>query len=67
MIKNIIILKVNMGFRIKKYKTEQILESHIIIKEFFDAINEFDYQGYHKLQKEHVVDYCLMKDNKYVF
>lgn len=65
MITNLIILIINMGFRINKYKTEQILESRLIIKEFLEAIVEFDCQKYHKLQKENVVDYCLMKD-KYV-
>jgi hypothetical protein len=45
-------------------KIEQILESRIIIDEFFKAIIAFD-NNLINLNKEKVVDFCLMKD-KYV-
>uniref|UniRef100_A0A2S2PYC0 Uncharacterized protein n=1 Tax=Sipha flava TaxID=143950 RepID=A0A2S2PYC0_9HEMI len=47
--------------KIKKLKIEQILESRIIIDEFFKAIIAFD-NNLINLNKEKVVDFCLMKD-----
>lgn len=52
-------------FRIKKFKTEQILESRIIIDTFFKAITDFDNNSI-SITKENIIDFCLKK-NKYVF
>lgn len=57
--------KINLNFRIKKMKTEEVLKSHIIINAFSKAIIDFD-NDLRKLKTERLIDYCLMKD-KYVF
>jgi len=54
-----------MHFRIKLFKAEQILESHIVIDAFLKAISEFDNNDFINLNKDNVVDFCLLK-NKYV-
>lgn len=55
-----------MYFRISKFETEQILESHKLFEEFLKVIVDFDKEKLYKLQKVNLVDYCLMKDT-YVF
>ncbi|XP_025200738.1 uncharacterized protein LOC112598481 [Melanaphis sacchari] len=57
---------VKIMLKIKLLKTEQILESHIIIDEFFKSITAFD-NVYVNLTKENVLDYCLRKNRNSFF
>lgn len=45
-------------------KRELLIKSHVLIDEFFKTIIEFN-SDFSELDKENLVDYCLMRD-KYV-
>ncbi|CAH1708742.1 unnamed protein product [Aphis gossypii] len=57
---------IKIMLKIKSLKTEQILESHIIIDAFLKSISVFDNVPVN-LNKENVIDYCLQKNKNSFF
>lgn len=56
-----VLCKKIITYRIKKLEIDQILESRITIDTFLKAIINFD-NTLINLNKENLINYCLMKD-----